>query len=109
AREALSDASRAAAAYRRSSLLRLRHQAVVGHGLGAPSRDEVADTWQHSRRSIARHGRAAEAVLTDDGYPLPGLPSLLAAIAGTPMTPDTLLGQTQEEIVNLLDPEGLVW
>jgi hypothetical protein len=108
-RTRLSTACRAAVAYRSSGLVRLRHQALVGHGLGVPSRDRVLATWEHSRTAIAQHGPLAEAVLSDDGYPLPGLPSLFSAIAGVPLTPDTILRDTRDEVANELDPQQEVW
>ena len=109
ARPRLTDACRAADAYRGCALVRMRHEALVGHGLGAPSRDEVAQAWDRSRRAIARHGPVAATVLTDDAYPLPGLPSLLSAIADARLQPDTLLADTQTALVNRLDPAGEVW
>ena len=100
---------RAAVAYRACALIRLRHEALVGHGLGAPSRDEVAQAWERSRTTIAGQGPVGVAVLTEDGYPLPGLPSLLSAIADAPLPPDTLLADTRDAIVSHLDPDGLAW
>jgi hypothetical protein len=109
ARTQVAHASRAAVAYGSCALIRLRHGALVGHGLGAPSRDEVARAWEHSRASISRHGPVGSAVLTEDGYPLPGLPSLFSAIADTPLRPDTLLADARDAVVRDLDPDGLVW
>jgi hypothetical protein len=109
ARQRVSQACRAAAAFRNCALVRLRHEALIGHGLGAPSRDEVSHAWDRSRHSIAKHGPVAAAVLTEDGFPLPGLPSLYSAIAGAPLEPDTLLAQTQQALVDRLDPDGVVW
>ena len=108
-RSRLVSAAQAAVAYRASALVRLRHQALVGHGLGAPSRAEVARAWERSRTTIAGRGPTGAAVLTDDGYPLPGLPSLFGAIAGASLTPDTLLADTRDAVVSRLDPDRLVW
>jgi hypothetical protein len=69
----------------------------------------VAHAWEHSRQAIAKHGSMAQAVLTEDHFPLPGLPSLLAAIAGAPLVPDTLLADTLDAMVMRLDPDGLAW
>jgi hypothetical protein len=46
------------------------------------------------RRPWPRLSRLEAAVLTDDGYPLPGLPSLFSAVAGTLVEPDTLVADT---------------
>lgn len=97
-RERLAQACEAAFALADSALIRLRHAAPVGHGFGLPSRDEVGEAWQRSRASIARRGPVGAAALTDDTFPLPGLPALLSAIAGTPLAPDTLLADTAAEI-----------
>jgi hypothetical protein len=103
-RQHLTDACRAAAAFSDCALVRLRHAAPVGHGFGVPSPDEITQAWHRSRTSIARRGGLATAVLTEDDYPLAGLPSMFSAIAGTEITPDTLLADTSAEIVSeLLD------
>jgi hypothetical protein len=34
---------------------------------------------------------AGQAILVEDGFPLPGLPSLFSALAGAPIAPSTLL------------------
>jgi hypothetical protein len=108
-RRRLRDACHAAGAFRGCALVRLRHEALVGHGLGSPSRDEVAHAWERSRHAIAKHGSAAGEVLAEDGFPLPGLPSLFGAITGATLAPDTLLADTQDALVAHLDPDGLVW
>lgn len=77
-----------------SALIKLRHAAPVGHGFGVPSTEEVAQTWQHTREILAKRHPLAEAALIDDGYCLPGLPSLLTVLAGADITPDTLLRDT---------------
>jgi hypothetical protein len=105
----LSEACRIALAYQASALVRLRHRAPVGHGFGVPSRDEVAEAWDRSRHGIAKRGGLGEAALADDGFPLPGLPSLFSAIAGAPLEPDTVVHDTMNEVIRGLDPEGLVW
>ncbi len=87
-RQLLRHACRVAAAYAECDLVRLRHHAPVGHGFGVPSPREVTDAWTRSRTWL---GRREPAVLTDDGFPLPGLPSLFSALAGAPLRPDTLL------------------
>jgi hypothetical protein len=105
----LSEACRIALAYQGCALVRLRHRAPVGHGFGVPSREEVAEAWERSRHGIARRGGLAEAALRDDGFPLPGLPTLFSAIAGVPLTPDTLVHDTKNEVIEALDPDGIVW
>ena len=95
----VAEACRLAAAFRNSALVQLRHTAPAGHGFGVPSPDEVTEAWQRSREGIARRGGLALAAMTEDGYPLPGLPSLLSAIAGRPLLPDTLLRDTAIELV----------
>ena len=103
-RERLAAACEAVFALADSMLIRLRHSAPVGHGFGVPSRDEVGDAWQHSRAVISRHGTVAGLVLVEDGYPLPGLPTLLSGVAGATLTADTLLADTAAEITAQLRP-----
>lgn len=100
-------ACQAAKALGGSAIVRLRHSAPVGHGFGGPSPAQVVEAWRRSRYGIAKHGGICAAVLTDDGYQLPGLPSLVSAIAGTTLTPDTLIADTAAEITKLVDPEGM--
>jgi hypothetical protein len=107
-RERLKAQCRLAAAFAHCGLVRLRHAAPVGHGFGVPSPAEVAEAWQRSRDGIGRSTGLGAAVLIDDGYPLPGLPSLFSAIAGVELTPDTLLADTAAEINAQLDPAGSV-
>jgi hypothetical protein len=94
---------RTALSYVDSSIVRLRHTAPVGHGFGVPSPTEVLAAWQHSRESLARH---EPAVLTQDGFPLPGLPSLFSALAGTRVRPDTILADTADALVEALSAAG---
>lgn len=68
----------------------------MGHGFGVPSPAEVSAAWQRSREALARLDRA---VLADDGFALPGLPSLFSAVAGRPVRPDTLLADTAETVI----------
>lgn len=82
-----------------SAIVRLRHQSPVGHGFGVPSPREVSAAWQETR---ARLGKHEPAVLVDDGFPLPGLPSLFSALAGVPLVPDTLLADTAFAVVEAL-------
>jgi len=63
----------------------------------------VAAAWQASRESIGRHEGAATAALAEDGFPLPGLPSLFSAIAAAEIAPDTLLADTAAGVVTLLE------
>jgi hypothetical protein len=84
----LAERCRLAGVYADSPIVRLRHAAPVGHGFGVPSPAEVTEAWQRSRHRL---GRAAQ---IDDGFPLPGLPSLFSALAPAPVQPDTLLGET---------------
>jgi hypothetical protein len=107
-RHTLGDAVRLAVAFGQCGLVRLRHAAPVGHGFGVPSPYEVAEAWQRSREGIAKRGWLGRAALKEDGYPLPGLPSLFSAIAGVELTADTLLADTAAEIYRQLDPGGTV-
>jgi hypothetical protein len=104
-RDRVGEACRVAAAYGESAVVRLRHAAPVGHGFGVPSPAEVSDAWQISRAAIGRRGGIAIVAMTDDGFPLPGLPSLFGAIASAPLTPDTLLADTVTEILKVLRPK----
>jgi hypothetical protein len=107
-RAQVAETCRLALAYRSSALIRLRHTAPTGHGFGVPSPVEVADAWRRTREGLARRGGAGVAAMTDDGFVLPGMPSLLSAIAGRPLRPDTLLHDTASELVRQLDPENVV-
>jgi hypothetical protein len=107
-REMLVDSVRLAVAFGQCGLVRLRHAAPVGHGFGVPSPHEVAEAWQRSREGLAKRGSLGKAALLEDGYPLPGLPSVFSAIAGTELTADTLLADTAAEINGQLDPTGSV-
>ena len=94
---------RTALSYADSQIVRLRHTAPVGHGFGVPSPAEVLAAWEHSREALARH---EPAVLTQDGFPLPGLPSLFSALAGARVTPDTILADTADALVEALSAAG---
>ncbi len=106
-RAALSEACRIAAAYRGSALIKLRHRAPVGHGFGVPSRDEVSEAWQRTRRGIAKRGGIGKAALAEDGFALAGMPSLFSAIAGVPLAPDNLVRLTMDQVVDALDPDRI--
>lgn len=82
---------RVAAELQGSAIVRLRHSAPVGHGLGVPSPEEVAEAWLHTRATL---GVREPAVLVDDGYPLAGLPSMLSTLAGVPIRPSTIIADT---------------
>lgn len=94
-----------AAEFTEGALVRLRHAAPVGHGFGVPSREEVADAWARTRTSLGHRelGRAALAGAAGDTYPLPGLPALFSAIAGTEITPGTLLYDVAAHVAGVLD------
>jgi len=94
---------RTALSYVDSPIVRLRHTAPVGHGFGVPSATEVRSAWEHSRKSLGRH---CPAVLTGDGFPLPGLPSLFSALAGAQVRPDTILADTADALVEVLSAAG---
>ncbi len=79
--------------YADSPIVRLRHAAPVGHGLGVPSPAEVTEAWDRTRRRL---GPAAH---RDDGFPLPGLPSWLSALGPAPVVPDTLLADTADALL----------
>ena len=106
AREDIRERCRIALAFGNSTLVRLRHAAPVGHGFGVPSPAEILEAWRRSRESLGERGGVGVAASVDDGFPLPGLPSLLSAIAGVPLTADTLLADTAAEIVKELDRKG---
>lgn len=82
-----------------SAVIKLRHAAPVGHGFGVPSRAEVLEAWERGRPSLAKH---APAVADDDGFPLPGFPAMVSALAGVPMRPSTLLAETAAEVTRAL-------
>jgi hypothetical protein len=98
-RALLEKASRTASAYAECDLVKLRHHAPVGHGFGVPSPREVTDAWARSRAWL---GKREPATLIDDGFPLPGLPSLFGALAGVPIQPDTLIADTSQALVDAL-------
>jgi hypothetical protein len=95
----VAEGCRLALAFIDSPLVRLRHSAPVGHGFGVPSPGEVSQAWRHSREQL---GRLDRRVLTDDGFPLPGLPALFGALAGTAVRPDTLLADAAAAVVAAL-------
>jgi hypothetical protein len=100
-REDLALRARVALIFADTPLVRLRHAAPVGHGFGVPSPEEVLEAWDRSRTILSKNelGRAAT---RDDDFPLPGLPSLFAAVAAAPMVPSTLLTDTTTHLVKLL-------
>ncbi|WP_214415160.1 hypothetical protein [Sphaerisporangium fuscum] len=100
-RERLALRCRTALAFADTPLVRLRHAAPVGHGFGVPSPEEVLDAWARSRSYLDKNDVGHQATL-DDGFPLPGLPSLFTAIAGTPISPATLLADVAAHLVSLI-------
>ena len=90
--------NRLAVAFAGSALVRLRHSAPVGHGFGVPSPAEVYEAWTRTRTSLAR---IAPEIETDDGVDSPGpvLRNLFSALAGTPITPDTLVAEAADAAV----------
>ncbi|WP_182881629.1 hypothetical protein [Microbispora sp. H10949] len=92
---------RVALAFADTPLVRLRHAAPVGHGFGVPSPEETLEAWDRSRAALAKHD-AAHAVTADDGFPLPGLPALISAVAAVPVRPATLLADVSAHVVELL-------
>ncbi len=101
-RDRLAVRARTALAFAETPLVRLRHAAPVGHGFGVPSLEEVLEAWDRSRAALDKNevGAAARA---DDGFPLPGLPSLFSAVAAAPITPSTLLDDVGSHVVGLLE------
>ncbi|PZG19604.1 hypothetical protein [Nonomuraea aridisoli] len=93
--------ARTALAFAETPLVRLRHAAPVGHGFGVPSPEEVLDAWERSRAVLDKNS-VGTAALKDDGFPLPGLPSLFSAIAAADIQPATLLRDVSEHITALL-------
>ncbi|MBB2910924.1 hypothetical protein FHS43_002189 [Streptosporangium becharense] len=101
ARDDLALRSRVALAFADTPLVRLRHAAPVGHGFGVPSPEEVLEAWDRSRAILAKNDVGGEAA-RDDGFPLPGLPSLFSAVASAPVAPTTLLADITAHLVKLL-------
>jgi hypothetical protein len=93
--------TRVALAFAQTPLVRLRHAAPVGHGFGVPSADEVLDAWDRSRATLDKNPVGHE-VTAEDGFPLPGLPSLLSAVAGAHVAPATLLADVSDHLTGLL-------
>lgn len=94
--------ARTALTFAETPLVRLRHAAPVGHGFGVPSPEEVLDAWQRSRSALDKNEVGAAAT-KDDGFPLPGLPSLFSAVADAPIAPATLLAGVSRHVVGLLE------
>lgn len=92
---------RLASALTDSAVVRLRHSAPVGHGFGVPSRRELLDAWSRTRASLAKQ---EPAIAIDDGFPLPGFPTLISTLAGTPLPQDTLLADTATTLTQALTP-----
>ena len=101
-RSHIAERAAVAIAFEESALVRLRHAAPVGHGFGVPSEDEVARTWDRVRVLIGQRGLVGKAALEEDGFCLPGLPSLISAIAGQSVQPSTLLYETAELTISKL-------
>jgi hypothetical protein len=101
-RDCRSARGRTALAFAETPLVRLRHAAPVGHGFGVPSPEEVLDAWERSRAVLDKNPIGTSA-LKEDGFPLPGLPSLFSAIADAPIEPATLLNGVSEHVVTLLE------
>ncbi|WP_018347893.1 hypothetical protein [Longispora albida] len=103
--EMLARRSAAALKFGDSAVVRLRHAAPVGHGFGVPSPEEVLEAWARTRESLslsANGNGAGKAIMTEDGFPLPGLPSLFTALAGVPIEPATLLRDVAAELADCL-------
>jgi hypothetical protein len=98
----LQSRARTALAFADTPLVRLRHAAPVGHGFGVPSPEEVLDAWERSRAALDKNAVGTSAQ-KDDGFPLPGLPSLFSAIADAPIEPATLLNGVSRHVVRLLE------
>ncbi|MEV0383055.1 hypothetical protein [Nonomuraea sp. NPDC050643] len=94
--------ARTALAFAETPLVRLRHAAPVGHGFGVPSPEEVLDAWERSRAALDKN-TIGSAALKEDGFPLPGLPSLFSAVAGAHIEPSTLIDGVSEHVVTLLE------
>jgi hypothetical protein len=95
----LASRCRVAEGFTDSATIQLRHSAPVGHGFGVPSPREVIDAWLHTREHL---GKREPAVLSDDGFVLPGLPSMFSALAGVPIRPDTLIADTAGALSDLI-------
>lgn len=104
-REDLALRCRVALGFAESPVVRLRHAAPVGHGFGVPSREEVLEAWERSRAQLDKNDVGREA-RRDDGFPLPGLPSLFSAVAGVRIEPATLLADTAAHVADLLAAAG---
>ncbi|MBG0815764.1 hypothetical protein [Planomonospora sp. ID82291] len=104
-REDLSLRARVALAFAETPLVRLRHAAPVGHGFGVPSAEEVLEAWERSRVLLAKN-EVGGAAGQEDGFPLPGLPSLFSAVAAAPVTVSALLEDIAAHLVGLLRSGG---
>lgn len=100
-REDLALRAKVALAFADSPLVRLRHAAPVGHGFGVPSPEEVLHAWERSRALLDKNP-VGHAATEDDGFPLPGLPSLFSAVAAAPVSPGTLLADIGAYLVERL-------
>ncbi|GGL06347.1 hypothetical protein Sme01_66540 [Sphaerisporangium melleum] len=101
ARDDLAGRAKIALAFADTPLVRLRHAAPVGHGFGVPSPEEVLDAWARSRAHLDKNEVGHQA-LREDGFPLPGLPSLFSAVAAAPIVPATLLADVAAHLMALL-------
>lgn len=100
-----------ATAFAESPLVRLRHQAPVGHFFGVPGQDDVSAAWAETVTWIGRDWRgegpgggnpAAGGLVARDGEPLPGLEHLLSIVAGVPVTPTVVLHTLRDQVTTLL-------
>lgn len=100
-----------------SPVVALRHSAPVGHFFGVPDREEVLEAWDESVTRLCRDWGADRAhggnpvgggLAPDVGEVLPGLHSLVSAVAGRPVAPTGVLARLRDEVArslaDLLDP-----
>ncbi|MFC7386663.1 hypothetical protein [Sphaerisporangium rhizosphaerae] len=106
AREGLGLRCKVALAFADTPLVRLRHAAPVGHGFGVPSPEEVLDAWERSRSYLDKNDIGHEAS-REDGFPLPGLPSLFSAVAAAPIATSALLSDVAAHLVTLIGAPAL--
>jgi len=100
---------RLALLYRDSQVVALRHHAPVGHFFGVPSTSEISEAWLRTwERLTAPWPDGANPLASPPvGAPepneaLPGMSSLVSAVAGTTVGPGTLIREIGADIATAL-------
>ncbi len=109
-RRSLDARVRLALIYLESPLVALRHHAPAGHFFGVPSAAEISTAWLETWSRLTKvWPDGANPLLDPDRVvsipadeALPGLSSMVSAVAGLPVTPGRLIGEIAAELRQVL-------